>query len=269
MGKSYEAVFSPQNFRPSLMDDSHILKFEQNWLTKKPWILSNMSHIAYFKQSDIENFMNALKVKKTCIYDQDGAQGFLAIWADKAILVFRGSQPREENSGDESVVDTARRIFSFDLISSDVRADMDLSKTQFDDIPDVTVHSGFLREINKLWNDDQVLANLNECTTDGIPIWVTGHSLGAAMATLAGMRYGFESVTTFGEPRVGSNIGSAFKSKEHIRYVNGDDPVTMIPLEEPLLNYKHHGVERRISDPDGSADARYDHSIVYYSDNLA
>jgi len=280
MSKSFNAVFSPQKFLPSLMDDSRTHDFEQGWLNNKPWILSNMSHIAYFKQSDIEAFMKALKAKKTCIYDKDGAQGFLAIWKNKAILVFRGSQPLEENGFDGHKVDTGSQKeiqtflnLDFDskslrFLYNDVLADLKFKKTQFDDMEDVAVHRGFFREINKLWNNEGILTGLKECHDSNIPVWVTGHSLGAAMATLAGMRYRFESVITFGEPRVGSNVNLAFKSKSHIRYVNGADPVTMIPPELPF-GYNHHGDIIKISDPDGKTDFKYDHAIVYYSNNLA
>ena len=87
------------------------------------------------------------------------------------------------------------------------------------------------------------------------------------MATLAGMRYPFEEVVTFGEPRVGSNIDIAFKAKSHKRYVNGNDPVTKVP-PELFFGYDHHGEPVRIFDPGGRTDFRYDHSIVYYSENL-
>jgi len=87
------------------------------------------------------------------------------------------------------------------------------------------------------------------------------------MATLAGIRYRFKEVVTFGEPRVGLNIGSAFKGDGHTRIVNGDDPVTLVP-PEAVFAYEHHGDLVSVRDPDGSADFRFDHSIVYYVENL-
>ena len=99
------------------------------------------------------------------------------------------------------------------------------------------------------------------------PLCVTGHSLGGAMATLAGMLHSFEKVTTFGEPRVGIHIDKAFKSNSHIRYINGDDPVTKLP-PELFYGYEHHGNPIHIADSDEETDFRYDHSIIYYSENL-
>lgn len=88
------------------------------------------------------------------------------------------------------------------------------------------------------------------------------------MATLAGMKYIFEAVITFGEPRVGRKINLAFQSKKHIRYVNGDDPVTKLP-PKLFSYYKHHGEEIKVHDSNGESNVIYDHSIIYYSKNIS
>lgn len=275
MNKSLKAVFSPQEFSPPLI--RHQTNCEKLWETNRPWIFSNMAHIAYFNELKIKEFMDELGAKKTCFYDKGGAQGFLAVWKSKAILSFRGSQPIEEG-----VIEKRKlgffgkfRITHFHklqldqqsllFLSNDVLADLKFEKDPFDDMENVEVHAGFLNEINKLW---KLICEDIDRHVGNIPIWVTGHSLGAAMATLAGMRYPFEGVITFGEPRVGSHIDRAFKAKTHTRYVNGDDPVTKVP-PELLFGYDHHGNVERISDSDGQTDFRFDHSIVYYSENLA
>ncbi len=239
----------------------------------KAWVLSNMSHTAYLDESEVRRLMNTLEVKSTFIYDNDGAQAFLAVWSDKAILAFRGSQPRE-NHPTAKPLNALEKMTSdlgfgfdpdlFDLLSNDVLADLKFIKTPFDNETDV--HRRFLAEIDKLW-ETSILPDLTRHATD-IPVWITGHSLGAAMATLAGMRYSAEEVITFGEPRVGQNLAQAFRSKRHVRYVNGDDPVTVVPPQNPF-DYEHHGVEKKISDTGGETDFRYDHSIIYYSENLS
>ena len=53
------------------------------------------------------------------------------------------------------------------------------------------------------------------------------------MATLAGLSHEFEEVVTFGEPRVGAGVGRHFRAGNHVRVVNGDDPVTKVPLAIP------------------------------------
>ncbi|WP_282605478.1 lipase family protein [Pelagibius sp. Alg239-R121] len=286
MEKSFKAVFSPQLFDPfpGVQDGP---SFEESWRSNRPWVLSNLAHAAYLDRDKIEDLMAGLGVATTLCYDRSGAQAFLAVWPDKAVLSFRGSQPRERDRSQErdrqserdglgeprGVIEGFREFLGLDLdakiatfLGNDVLADLKFRKTQFDDVPDVKVHRGFLQELDKLWVDD-VLPDL-ERHAAGTSTWVTGHSLGAAMATLAGMRHAFAEVVTFGEPRVGTNIDLAFKSGAHLRYRNGADPVTMVPPELPF-GFDHHGELIRITDPGGATDFRYDHSIVYYSENLS
>jgi len=268
MKKSFEAVSSPHKFIPSIIKDS--LDFEHLWQTQQAFIFSSLSHIAYFNKIKVEGFMKTLEAKKTFFYNQENAQAFLSVWEDKAILSFRGTQPIEKISFFQKVRVKYFLTFKINPLpilfsANDILADINFIPTSFDNINDVDVHRGFLGELDKLW--DNIIADIKQNVGD-IPIWVTGHSLGAAMATLAGMRHSFESVTTFGEPRVGSNISKAFKSKNHTRYVNGDDPVTAVPPEF-LFNYKHHGNLIPIQNKDGTTSMIYDHSIIYYSENLS
>ena len=275
MEKSMKAVFSPQKYTPSLIVQQK--DFEELWRTNSPWVLSNLSHIAYFNEMKIREFADQLGAANTRIYDRNGAQAFLDIWETRAILTFRGSQPKEEDAipkRKRGIRNRVRSLFSHQpkldpqtlrFLRNDAVADIKLIKVAFGDSDEVEVHAGFIEEINKLW--DEIRLDIERYAAN-IPIWVTGHSLGAAMATVAGMMHPFEDVTTFGEPRVGLNIDKAFKAKSHTRYVNGADPVTRVPPELGF-GYKHHGSLEEITDSDGQTDPRYDHSIIYYSENLA
>lgn len=278
MAKTLQAVFAPQKFQPAVSQLS-IEEFELRWQHNKPWVLANFSHISYFRTRQISVFLNALAATQIHHYDQQGAQGFLAIWPDKAILTFRGSQRFEHNilvneseSMRSHLLTLAKNALKGDLditalrsLGNDVLADLKLVKTSFDNHSMVAVHHGFFTELNKLW--PEILPALQYCRQRRLPVWVTGHSLGAAMATLAGMRYVFESVVTFGEPRVGSNIAHAFQAKQHLRYINGDDPVPRLPPERPL-GYQHHGEIVAVTNANGRSYFQYDHSIIYYAENL-
>lgn len=275
MSISFESVFSPHKFVPSIIKEN--MDFEKLWKSNPDFIFSNLSHIAYFHEDKVNEFMTQLGANDTFFYDVGGAQAFLSIWDDKAILSFRGTQPIEGVGKHHHKLGFFRKLrikyfwhlpldpLSLIYLNNDILADLKFIPTSFDNVKNVEVHSGFLGELNKVWKR---ITNNIESDVGKLPLYVTGHSLGGAMATLAGMRHSFEKVTTFGEPRVGIHIDKAFKSNSHTRYVNGDDPVTKLP-PELFYGYDHHGTPIHIANRNGETDFRYDHSIVYYSENLS
>lgn len=240
--KTLEKVFHPERFPPFAMAP-HMRQadFDHFWEVNRPWVLANLAHAAYHTPKTITDLVTRFGAQNCYFYNRHGAQAYLALWADKAILAFRGTQIHSMN---------------------DLSADILFLPTPYGT---ATVHRGFLRELNKLW--PQIEADLQRYThskTSNLPVWATGHSLGGALATLAGMRVAFESVVTFGEPPAGRRLASMFLSKHHARYINGDDPIPQLP---GIMN-EHHGKPIQITPPDTPADWRYDHAIIYYAENL-
>jgi len=103
------------------------------------------------------------------------------------------------------------------------------------------VHSGFQDALNLVWDD--ILVVLEEYG-DG-DLYITGHSLGGALATLALTELGRGTLYTFGSPRVGdeefSNIfNHLYKT---YRFVNNNDVVPRIPR----MGYEHIGSLRHFT----------------------
>jgi alpha/beta superfamily hydrolase len=90
-----------------------------------------------------------------------------------------------------------------------------------------------------VWEKEGLLEYIKSRDTSNRTIWFTGHSLGAALATLAANRYGkTQGLYTFGSPRVGD---VDFADDFHIsayRFVNNNDIVAKVP---PPIRYKHVG----------------------------
>lgn len=154
--------------------------------------------------------------KNRKLFDKNGAQCW-AVWNDKEYaLCFRGTEPSE---------------------ISDVLAD--LNAVPRGAMTKGWVHSGFRNELDKLW-DELVKHHKKHEKKD---FYICGHSLGAAMATIATSR--FEETTnvkhlyTFGSPRVGTRKFVKALKTPHTRVVNNNDIVCRVPLF--LMGYKHHG----------------------------
>ena len=119
------------------------------------------------------------------------------------------------------------------------------------------VHSGFKAAFDAVWDAIQkVLHDLK------LPIFFTGHSLGAALATLAASQARNDpsmvpsspaALYTFGSPRVGDKaFGGTLKGLFHCRVVNDEDLVPTVPPVFPIagVTFRHTG-QMHLLGPDG------------------
>jgi triacylglycerol lipase len=109
------------------------------------------------------------------------------------------------------------------------------------------VHEGFNRALTYIYQD--IRNTISEFQDNGQSLWFTGHSLGAALATLAVARLRHEEdkpvfgLYTFGQPRTGDRtferiFNLDFKARA-FRFVNNNDVVPRVPPRE--LGYSHVG----------------------------
>jgi len=97
------------------------------------------------------------------------------------------------------------------------------------------VHRGFANALEEIWLDLERALQLIDCR-----VLFTGHSLGAAMATLLASVRKPDFLCTFGSPRVGdAEFVSGLGGIPCSRYVDCCDLVARIPPD--LLGYKHVG----------------------------
>jgi len=101
------------------------------------------------------------------------------------------------------------------------------------------VHRGFQAALELVWSEvaDRI---------SGREVFFAGHSLGAALATLAGSRHPrTRAVYTYGSPRVGDAAFGDSLSAPIYRIVNNNDVVTRLP---PPLGYRHVGELQYLDD---------------------
>ncbi len=142
---------------------------------------------------------------------------------------------RNEIAGYLRVQETVATIFLKGTDSlMDVFEDLNFEMTTFSTTSGDfgKVHRGFYDEFINL-KVELLRANMNQCSK----IVITGHSMGAAIATLMGLYCSViirkpVEVYTFGSPKVGDttfvNAFDKYVSKSY-RYVNGGDPVPFLP----------------------------------------
>jgi triacylglycerol lipase len=113
-------------------------------------------------------------------------------------------------------------------------------------VPDASghlVHAGFQVALDEVWTAVEQHLRREQARRPR-PLWVTGHSLGAALATLAANRLSAEASLrlqggyTFGSPRVGeTRFGQAIGVPLY-RFRNDSDLVPLLPLG---LLFRHVG----------------------------
>jgi hypothetical protein len=203
------------------------------------WILASMAHLAYDRYED--NRMarklfiaklqgGGFKLIKTFCSKETDTQAFLAESEDGyAVLAFRGTELSKRE---------------------DVRIDVEAIKVS---VLDGRIHAGFRIAYESVAKEIET----NVLKLKGVPLYITGHSLGAALATVATQRLEHNprireiiaACYTFGSPRVGdSHYDIEFKSPIY-RVVNTTDIVTIIPLL--AMGYIHIGDVRFLGNRDG------------------
>lgn len=114
-------------------------------------------------------------------------------------------------------------------------------------------HRGFWNSVEDIWEPlYSKYVELNK--QNKRPLFITGHSLGGAMATIAASRLihldlPFTSVYTFGQPRAlsreSARIFNAECKSRFYRFHNNNDLVTRVPTR--LMGYSHVGTYLYIS----------------------
>jgi hypothetical protein len=203
------------------------------------WLLSSMSQLAYDHFEDGPERFEVLSTKlkgggfrllNTFNSDKTDTQAFLAENGDFAVLAFRGTEVKKKK---------------------DVATDLKAAQIS---VIEGGVHKGFRDAYESVREEiEKSITGLNK----KVPLYITGHSLGAALATVAtqeldkkdAYRDRIAACYTFGSPRVGNaTYDRNFKAPIY-RMVNTTDIVTVIPLL--AMGYIHIGDIRYLGRKDG------------------
>lgn len=217
--------------------DRHAFRFQATGFDMlNAWWLIEAATLAYSNAEFVRKTFARAGLPVVRLFDGKSTQCFAASNDDFIIVAFRGTETslRSERPDFLDVV--------YDLLT-DIRILL---------VPcegGGSVHEGFQQGLDEVWWDrDQdgersagLKSYLDELSArKNRPIWITGHSLGAALATQAAQRYGAaRALYSFGSPLVGdAEFRNRFRAT-YFRIVNNKDIVTRVPPE--ALGYRHVG----------------------------
>jgi pimeloyl-ACP methyl ester carboxylesterase len=190
----------------------------------------------------------------------DNTQAYLASDQEAIVVVFRGSEsPTNLDGFKDWLLTNANNL----LVIPDGRIGTDFASAGVG----ARFHRGFMEALAEIWDP---LAEAVQQAWDELerPLWVTGHSLGGAIALLAAWRFQrhfipIHEVVTFGAPMIGNAAAAhAFEQEfpdKIFRYVDIEDPVPLLPAVSLVANaYDHCLKEIRLR---GASPKAFSHAL--------
>jgi triacylglycerol lipase len=214
------------------------------WRTANSLALAHASNLAY--EDDPNKILRQLQdwgfpADNCRVFSVNTAQVLAAANDEMIIVAFRGTEPNK----------LADWLVDAEIVQKPWRnyfGDPDLGR----------VHYGFVRNTSFVW--EQLSQFVAKTRTNKQSLWIAGHSLGGAMALIAGAAFALperqtvNGIYTFGQPRTGNRTFAVKCNRKFkpalFRVVNDQDivphvppafiPFLLIPLHGPIF-YRHAG----------------------------
>lgn len=184
---------------------------------EKPGLhFATLAKIAYLTEDESRPIVHTMGYTESVLVDHKGAECLIVENSERVVLCFRGTEPKE---------------------FSDIKADLKAWKHESE--TEGMVHAGFYEYLERIW--DHVLAYISSDERKHKALYICGHSLGGAMATLASSRLQDRIVAcyTYGSPRVGGRVWRSNCTFAHYRHVNNNDVVPRVPFW--IMGFRHYG----------------------------
>ena len=209
----FNPLFSNNTHKQWFLD--HISKLVDDHRKKSLDDLINLvgyDHLAEKKK--LESELEDLRFQLAATFDCGGTQAILVSNNKFLVLAFRGTEATSVK---------------------DIKADAKAKKTPCE--TGGGIHAGFKEAFERV--EKEIQRTIREDQFNGKPLFITGHSLGGALATIAAKRLshngGIAACYTFGAPRVGDENWVAELKAPIYRLVNAADCVTMLPPGDMTL----------------------------------
>jgi pimeloyl-ACP methyl ester carboxylesterase len=209
--------------------------------------LCEASALAYLAEAGGMPAFRSLLGLEARLFSVDNTQAWLGVDEANVVVAFRGTESPTTLDGLKDVLLTDAMNL---LVVPEGRLGHDLSAAGVG----ARFHKGFVDAIAAVWGPlmAAVEAEMKVCDR---PLWITGHSLGGALALLAAWLFKrrfvpVHEVCTFGAPMIGNREACAAFDREFagriFRYVNGRDPVPKLPTMSLVANEFLHVNQERL-----------------------
>lgn len=220
LDKSWDAVLDPGKATDyfATSERPHFDPTCAEWNPNQAWWCSEISR-AIYRRDNRDQFFQQAGLRERRFFDEGSAQASVVTTPEFCILVFRGTADLRDWITNVRIAPTMWPAGG-------------------------RVHEGFARAATRV--HDAMAAAL---ASIDLPTFVTGHSLGGALATLAMSQHPFVASYTFGAPRVGDAEFWQTITQPLYRVVNNGDLVPSLPPRR--IGYRHGGTCRHLA-TDGS-----------------
>lgn len=200
-----------------------------SWSARNARFLGSAAGIAYSSPEACQQWSRNHGFSDFQFLSVADTQAFVARNADILLVSFRGTEP---NQAADWLTDAKCRHLPWDH-------------------PKGRVHEGFYQSLKGVWPASGAAGTLPKLLAErgNRKVWITGHSLGGALAELCAAQAFFvarvpvEGVYTFGQPRVGDNeFANEVNQKLGSRIfhvINDRDIVPRVPLFG--MRFRHYG----------------------------
>ena len=179
-------------------------------------LIDSVGYDADEERRILEESLNSLRLELSATFDRRGTQAILVSGESSIALAFRGTEA---------------------MSIRDIKADARANKRDCESGGEM--HSGFYDAFENVRS--MVEGAINDPSHADKPLYVTGHSLGGAVATVAAKKLahpgGIAACYSFGAPRVGDDDWIAEIRAPIYRLVNSADCVTMLPPSNEFVAF--------------------------------
>jgi pimeloyl-ACP methyl ester carboxylesterase len=208
--------------------------YELSYSKVNAWWLSEASFLAYCHPEFVRMAFKIANFPVFKFFNGPGTECMVASSKNSVIISFRGTE-------------TSSLSFFHELAS-------DLNTIPVPFQQGGTVHSGFLEALEEVWEEkDEEYIKKNPKHHTGLrlyieklisesfdrPIWICGHSLGGALATLCFARIPEATgLYIYGAPRVGDDeFNKLINNRPFFRIENAGDPIPLLPPKIPNIEF--------------------------------